>query len=162
MEKVLDMTESTGGGADIWDAHREAEDAQHYNRQRYVEMGDVMVWRMPGFNIDINDVDHLFGIANKHKALVLDLRGNPGGAIMTLKRMLGNVFDHDVKIADRVERKEMKPNTAQSSGSSAHSGKLIVPVDSSAPRLPAPNCSLALCSLKNVERCSAITRRGML
>jgi len=89
-----------------------------------------MIWKMPEFFLTYEDVDHMFGIARKHKALVLDLRGNPGGAIITLEHMLGNVFDHDVKIADRVGRKEMKSETAKSRGGSAFSGKLIVLVDS--------------------------------
>jgi C-terminal processing protease CtpA/Prc len=44
--------------------------------------------------------------------------------------MLGDVFDHDVKLADRIGRKEMKAETAKSPGNSAFSGKLIVLVDS--------------------------------
>jgi carboxyl-terminal processing protease len=44
--------------------------------------------------------------------------------------MLGNVFDHDVKIADRVGRKEMKPEFAKTRGKDSFNGKLIVLVDS--------------------------------
>jgi len=93
-------------------------------------MGDVIIWKMPEFELDDSAVDHMFGIVRKHKALVLDLRGNPGGAVVTLEHMLGNVFDHDVKVGDRVGRKDLKPENAKTRGSNAFSGKLIVLVDS--------------------------------
>lgn len=75
-------------------------------------------------------MDRIFDNARKHQALILDLRQNPGGAVTTLERMVGNVMDHDVKIADRVGRKEMKPQLAKSVGDRAFKGKLIVLVDS--------------------------------
>jgi C-terminal processing protease CtpA/Prc len=129
LKKVVDLT-GADGGFDFWQMIRDIESSDHIVRQRYVETGDVMIWKMPEFFMTDAEVDHAFGIARKHKALILDLRGNPGGAIVTLERMLGNVFDHDVKLADRVGRKEMKSEIAKSRGSSAFSGKLIVLVDS--------------------------------
>jgi C-terminal processing protease CtpA/Prc len=44
--------------------------------------------------------------------------------------MVGNVFNYDLKIADRVGRNEMKPQLAKSRGSSAFGGKMILLVDS--------------------------------
>jgi C-terminal processing protease CtpA/Prc len=129
LKRVLDITGSSGD-TDIWQMVRDQESYDHAVRQRYYEMSDVMIWKMPEFFLNDSEVDRLFGIARKHKALILDLRGNPGGAILTLERMLGNVLDHDVKIADRVGRKELKPEIAKSRGNSAFSGKLIVLVDS--------------------------------
>ncbi len=64
----------------------------------------------------------MFGIAKKHEALILDLRGSPGGLTTTLERVVGNVCDHDVKISDRVGRKEHKPQLAKTRGTSAYSG----------------------------------------
>jgi len=129
LKRTLDLTGS-GANFDLWQLIREEQNMDHTVRQRYYEMGNVMIWKMPEFFLADNEVDHIFGIARKHKTLVLDLRGNPGGAIVTLERMVGNVFDHDVKIADRVGRKEMKPQLAKSRGSNAFSGKIIVLVDS--------------------------------
>jgi len=129
LKKVVDLT-GADGGFDFWQMIRDIESSDHVVRQRYIETGDVMIWKMPEFFMTDSEVDHAFGIARKHKALILDLRGNPGGAIVTLERMLGNVFDHDIKLADRVGRKEMKPETAKSRGNNAFSGKLIVLVDS--------------------------------
>ena len=75
-------------------------------------------------------MDHYFDAVRGHKTLILDLRGNPGGLSLTLDRMLANVFDHDVKIADRIGRKDSKPEVAKA----VHhpfTGRLIVLVDSS-------------------------------
>ena len=126
LKRVMDLTQ----GSDIWQLIRDEENQDHNDRQRYYEMGDVLIWKMPQFDLDDNDVDRMFGIARKHKTLILDLCENPGGAILTLERMLGNVFDHDVKIADRVGRKELKPQLAKSRGKDTLNGKIIVLIDS--------------------------------
>jgi C-terminal processing protease CtpA/Prc len=129
LKKVIDLT-GQDGGADFWDLIREEENSDHIVRQRWLNLGEVMIWKMPEFFIEDREVDRIFNDARKHQTLILDLRGNHGGAITTLDRMLGNVFDHDVKIADRIGRKEMKPEIAKTRGSDVFSGKLIVLVDS--------------------------------
>jgi len=126
-KKTLDFAT----GADIEQYVRKEENEDHTVRQRYIEMGDIMIWKMPEFLLTEDEVDHMFGIVRKHKTLILDLRGNPGGAVITLERMVGNVFDHDVKIADRIGRKsELKPQQAKTVGGNAFTGQIIVLVDS--------------------------------
>lgn len=129
LKKVLDVTGQDGGG-DIWDLIREEQNSDHIVRQRWVDAADVMIWKMPEVFVEDREVDRIFNDARKHKTLILDLRGNPGGAVVTLDRMLGNLFDHDVKIADRVGRKEMKPEIAKTRGGDIFTGQLIVLVDS--------------------------------
>lgn len=126
------LTNLTGsdGGSDIWQMIRDEENADHLVRNKYVELGDVMIWKMPEFDLTDEAVDNLFGYAKKHKSLILDLRSNAGGLVTTLQRMVANVFDHDVKIADRMGRKELKPQLAKSRGTKAFSGKIIVLADS--------------------------------
>jgi C-terminal processing protease CtpA/Prc len=130
---VLDVTWQglASGGGDVWQLIREQEKEDHLLRQRYIEASDaVMFWKMPEFDMDDNGVDHMWSIARKHGALVLDLRGNPGGRVTTLDRMIGSVIDHDVTIAKRAGRKnDMKPQLAKTRGK-VFTGKLIVLVDS--------------------------------
>jgi C-terminal processing protease CtpA/Prc len=128
-KKTLDFT-NEGGGIDIWNYIRTEENEDHVVRQRYVELGDITIWKMPEFELEDSGVDHIFDTVRKHKALILDLRGDPGGAAVTLERMIGNVFDHDVKIGDRIGRKELKPALAKTVGGHAYTGKIIVLVDS--------------------------------
>jgi carboxyl-terminal processing protease len=66
--------------------------------------------------------------ALKYPALVVDLRGNPGGSVETLKSFVGGVFAKEVKIADRVGRKESKPEVAKP-GHHPFPGKIAVLVD---------------------------------
>ncbi len=125
-KNVLDFT----SGNDIFDYERREENEDHIVRQRWVETGDIMIWKMPEFLMANDEVGHIFDIARKKKTLILDLRGNPGGAVETLEAVVGNVMDHDVTIATPIGRKKMKPLMAKSAGSHAFSGKLIVLVDS--------------------------------
>jgi len=100
----------------------------HAARSRIVEEGDVAIWKLQQFDLDLMEIDHFVGIARKHKALVLDLRGNGGGSVETLKLLVSFLFDHEVKIANRVGRKETKDLTAKNQGK-PFAGKLIVLVD---------------------------------
>lgn len=129
-KKMLDLT-GAGNGGDINSLIRESENDAYMSRHRYYEVGDdAMIWRMTSFNLDDQDVDKLMSKAKRRKALILDLRGNPGGAVSALQRLVGNVFDHDVKIAELKGRKEMKPMVAKTRGDQAFKGQLIVLIDS--------------------------------
>ena len=77
-----------------------------------------------------DQIDAFLKKTNGQKAVVIDLRGNPGGLLENLARLLGGIFDHEVKVGDQVERKGTKPFIAKSRGSRAYSGKIIVLVDS--------------------------------
>ena len=110
---------------------REAENADRLERHRFYQQGDIVIWKMPNFAYEPDQADSLMTDKVKSKsALVLDLRGNPGGYVKTLERFVGNFFDHDLKIADRKGRKELKPQQSKSQGQSAFKGKLIVLIDS--------------------------------
>ncbi len=124
-KKVVDLTNST----DVNDLVRESEDQDHAIRSKVVEQGDAAIWKLQQFDLDYDHVANEMSIARKHKALILDLRGNPGGSIDTLKWIVGMLFEQDVKIGDRVGKKENKPMIAKHLGSSFN-GKLVVLVDS--------------------------------
>ena len=129
--QLKDERNITGtSGNDYYQLLRESENEGHVLRQQQQVMDDAVIWKMPRFFISDPEVDHLFDAVRKHHTLILDLRGNPGGAVTTLDRMLGNVFDHDVKIADRVGRKDLKPEVAKTLGGHAFAGEIIVIVDS--------------------------------
>jgi len=117
------------GSLDYYKLLRGSQDQDHALRQQQRVMGDVVIWKMPTFVFPDSEVDHYFDAVRAHKTLILDLRGNPGGLALTLDGMLANVFDHDVKIADRIGRKDPKPEVAKA----VHhpfTGRLIVLVDS--------------------------------
>lgn len=116
---------------DLNDLIREAENEDRLNRHRFYKTEKIVIWRMPNFAFEPEQADSIMSSEVKgHETLILDLRGNLGGYVKTLERFVGNFFDHDLKIADRKGRKEMKPQLAKSRGSTIFNGKLIVLVDS--------------------------------
>lgn len=126
-KRRIDLTGANGAN-DIWDLIREGENEDRIRRHRYYELGsDAMIWKMPQFDLDARQVDDLMGKAKKRKALILDLRGNPGGAEDTLKYLLG--YFYNGKIGDMKGRKETKPLMAKSRDD-RFEGKLVVLIDS--------------------------------
>ncbi len=97
----------------------------------YEEFGaDLIVYRLPSFDVDSDEVDKMMKRISGHKALVLDLRGNPGGQTATLERFVGYFFDHEVKVADFNLRKETKEIRIKPRKSHTFAGNMIVLVDS--------------------------------
>lgn len=125
-KKVLDIHNDN----DLWKMIRDEENVEHEYRQRIVERGDaLMVWKMPEFDLSDDEADRYLKQARKYSTLVMDLRGNPGGLVKTLERMVGGVMDHNVTIASRTGRRPgLKPTLAKSLGT--YPGKLIVLIDS--------------------------------
>ena len=122
-KKVLDAY-------DFRNLELDAQEEDRLSRHRFYEpTDDVLIWKMPQFDLSEDEVDNRIGKFRNRKALILDLRGNEGGYVDTLERLAGHFFDHDVKIADRKGRKEMKPSIAKGHNEKAFKGQLIVLVD---------------------------------
>ena len=91
----------------------------------------VMVWRMRRFAFrDNRNIDRHMRRARQHKVLILDLRGNGGGAVVTLQRLLGHFFDEEITIGTVHRRTETKPLTARPVGDEPFKGELIILLDS--------------------------------
>ncbi|HWW23104.1 MAG TPA: S41 family peptidase [Edaphobacter sp.] len=114
---------------DLWDELRESQANQHRYEDRTVEVDKVLYWKMAGFRDDSDALDAIFDKARHHPALIIDLRDNPGGSVDTLEHLVGHLFDHDVKIAERVSRKPAKPMVAKAN-SKPYTGKVIVLINS--------------------------------
>lgn len=147
-KKVMDLT----GGQDYYDLIRQDENEDHATRSQIVTQGDIAIWKLQQFFPDgsqlaIDQVEKAIGIARKHKALILDLRGNPGGSIEMLRLLVGSLFDREIKIGDQVGRKEKdsKPLKALRHGQT-FDGKLIVLVDSGS-----ASCSELLARIVQLE-----------
>jgi len=95
-----------------------------------VQFGDVGILKFPEFRYGVNRLFELGGKIRKDKALIIDLRGNPGGSVDTLRYFIGMFFDRDVKVFDKVERKKTSPEVAKREHAIYFPGKLIVLVDS--------------------------------
>ena len=99
-------------------------------RQFYSDRDGVFIWKMSTFTIAAETVDSMMAKAAKAKGIVFDLRGNGGGYIDTLQRLIANIFDHNVKIGDEKRRKETKEQIAKTRGKDVYSGPVVVLIDS--------------------------------
>jgi carboxyl-terminal processing protease len=128
-QRVLDLTGSTGD-FNIWDVVREEENEAHLGQARFAVVSDsVGILKLPSFEFDKSEIDSMVGKAHKYNALVLDLRGNPGGYTEILRYLIGVCFDKEIKIGDRIGRSEHKPMIAKPHDR-PFTGKLVVLVDS--------------------------------
>lgn len=96
---------------------------------RFKEYGDVLIVELRSFNMTQIDLDKVISSIHKHKSLILDLRGNSGGALQVEQELLRNLFDHQVHVADFVARDGRKPQNVKGDGGHAFSGKIVVIVD---------------------------------
>jgi C-terminal processing protease CtpA/Prc len=126
----------TNSDFDYWDLVLEIQNRQLARDPRWVELGDdLMIWHMPDFLITEDIVDGFMSKARQHKALIIDMRTNHGGYVKTENRLLSYFFENDIKVLDRVGRKErakdLKPEIVKTRGSGKFfTGKLIVLVGS--------------------------------
>jgi C-terminal processing protease CtpA/Prc len=126
-KKIVNLTDYNEYMNLVRKSEREAE----LGRDPFKSYGDqLLIWKMHEFDLSDSEIDAAMSKVKKHKALVLDLRGNSGGWITTITRLLANLFDHDVKVGDTKFRKETKPLIAKSRGEKAFNGKLTILVDS--------------------------------
>lgn len=126
-KRVMDLT-----GQDINQVIRESEDAARKMTRQYFydKLPGVFVWKMPGFSLEPSKVDEIIGRAKKSPAMIIDLRGNSGGRVDMVLRLIGNVFAEDIKVGVEKKRKETKDVVAKSRGTDSFGGKIIVLTDS--------------------------------
>jgi len=128
--KIRETSKVKDFSVDMWNIIRDEESEAHRMRSRSVEYGDeLLVLRIPGFFYTPTEVGDMIGKARKHKALIIDLRGDGGGSVDTLAFLVGGIFGRELKIADRVGRKENKPQLAKGFHE-PYAGRVIVLVDS--------------------------------
>jgi C-terminal processing protease CtpA/Prc len=116
---------------ETWDRELEFEEWEEdrLHRHRFYELSsEVLIWKMPQFDLRDDELADKVGKFRNRKALILDLRGNHGGYVRTLEQLLGYVFTRDVKIADLKGRKEMKPSIAKGH-TNAFKGQLFILID---------------------------------
>ena len=126
-KRIVNLTDYN----EYMDLVRKSQREAELGRDRFKSYGDqLLIWKMHEFDLTDSEIDDAMSKAKKHQTLILDLRGNGGGWITTITRLLANFFDRDVKVGDTKSRKETKPMIAKSRGEKAFNGKLTILVDS--------------------------------
>ena len=124
-QKLLDLTNTV----QLHDYIIQVQARDRLTRHRFQELGnELLIWKMPQFDLSDKELEGIMGRVKKFKTLILDMRGNGGGYVDTLRYMVGYFTGDTTKIGDVKERKEMKPLMSKKAG--AFEGKLIVLVDS--------------------------------
>ncbi len=128
-KRVVDLTDPEG--SDYFDMIREEQMETQLDPHKTVSLGkDILVYRMPDFGLEQQEVDNLMNRTKGFSSLVLDLRGNGGGAVSALEYMAGHLLGKDALLASRKGRKEMDPIRSKAHGEPTFRGKVIVLVDS--------------------------------
>jgi C-terminal processing protease CtpA/Prc len=126
-KKVTDLTDYN----DYMRLILEEQKSAYLNTHRFYEVKDeTLIWKMPQFDLAPEKIDEVMSKVRDKKALILDLRGNPGGYEVTLLRLIGNLFDKDIKVGDLVGREKSKPIVAKTRGDKTFRGQVVVLVDS--------------------------------
>ncbi len=89
---------------------------------------DIFVWKMRVFG-NPDAVDQMIAKARGSRTLVLDLRGNGGGAVAALRELVSRTFDREILVAQEKLRGRETREVAKPARS-RFSGRLIVLVDS--------------------------------
>jgi C-terminal processing protease CtpA/Prc len=89
----------------------------------------ILVWRLPQFAHADKGIGKVVDRARKHRIVILDLRGNPGGSVKTLANLVGYFVDHEVLVGDLRTRIGTEKFVAQPK-KNRFEGRLMILVDS--------------------------------
>jgi C-terminal processing protease CtpA/Prc len=99
-------------------------------RHQWREFDSVLVWRLPSFMYQDPQIDRLMERARRHRWLILDLRGNSGGAIEAVLRLLGHFFPEPFDAFTTVRRDSTSQERVVPRGGAPYTGEAIVLIDS--------------------------------
>jgi C-terminal processing protease CtpA/Prc len=117
--------------ADFGNDVRESESAIKRSQRRFHAVGDdVIIWKLPSFEFAEKGADALLSESSRYKAIILDLRQDPGGFEDSVLRMIGGIVDHDVNVGTSQTRHGSEPLVAKTRGDNAFKGKVFVLIDS--------------------------------
>lgn len=90
----------------------------------------VAALKLDRFDAEEKVIDEALESVRGKDGLVLDLRDNPGGAVDALERLVGGLFDREVRIGEERGRKETRPLVARRAPASrTFGGKVVVLVN---------------------------------
>jgi len=92
--------------------------------------GSAIACKLLTFDVEPDVVDRMMKVVAKYPKLLLDLRGNGGGLVITEQRLLSYFFDHEVKILDMVRRNKTEIRKTKSLGEKHYKGEVAVLTDS--------------------------------
>jgi carboxyl-terminal processing protease len=127
--QVLDATGDNGRDNAFFD--RDYDKYLLRSRPRVVAIGtDTLLARIPTFSIRAERLLAELHALGKQETFILDLRGNHGGSVITLRKFYGLLVPDDVLLATQKERTGDEQERAEGKGRRAFKGRVFVLVDS--------------------------------
>jgi C-terminal processing protease CtpA/Prc len=115
--------------AELGDLIDELEEVIDRGRDVSATVGpEILVWKMALF-ANADRVDEMIRKTRGSATLVLDLRGNGGGAVTALRELVSRCFDHEVVVANE-KRRDKDVKEIAKPARNGFAGRLIVLVDS--------------------------------
>ena len=115
---------------DLWELIRERDRSDEEYAPRMAVLEDrVVVWRIPSFSSAGEWIDAVHKSARRYPAMVLDLRGNGGGYVHALLRLLGGFYAADVQLGTVQSRRAPEPMIARGTGDAHTEAALVVLID---------------------------------
>jgi len=97
---------------------------------RFVTRDSVALWTFTNFGYKDGRLDRYMGDARKYPWLILDLRGNGGGAVEGITRLLGHFFDKPFEVMEQQFRDSTVKHTVEPRGRDGpYAGQIIVLTD---------------------------------
>jgi C-terminal processing protease CtpA/Prc len=94
------------------------------------EIPGLAVWKMPNFELSPTKLGKMADRVKKSGALILDLRGNPGGYVAAMETLASHFFDKEVKLYLVQERDGLKQRILKPETKDVFKGKLVILIDS--------------------------------
>jgi len=115
---------------DLFELIREGESAWESEAPRVTEVADRVVISRPHlFYAYTSWIDDAMEAARGRGSLIIDLRGNLGGSVNTLLRLIGQLYEKDLVVATEVSRGKRKEVIAKGAGKDWYRGPVVVLVD---------------------------------
>lgn len=128
-QPVLEFDSTSNGKLDTKNMINWVIDEVRMRKHHFQEVGDVIIWKAPHFDMDETTFNGLMGSIKGKPAVIIDLRENVGGNEDNLERLAGFFVEQEMKIADFKGRKPIEPLVARGRAD-CYKGKLVVLTDS--------------------------------
>lgn len=115
---------------DLADLIREGQNEWEKDAPRYLDVANRIIVSRPNAFYGYNSwIDDLVDRARSREAMVIDLRGNHGGSVNALLRLIGRFYENDLTVATEKLRNETRQMIAKGAGKDRYPGALVVLVD---------------------------------